>query len=131
MMLLPFDDDDADDGHEAYHELPHNSRCRLVVLGIEVGGRWSEEAASFITKIARAKARDTPAPMRHAATAFLMSRWTAFLTHASFTAFAATPPIQDPPHHQNLDGESPPLSDLLAQLPPDPADPSRLPPHPP
>ena len=37
----------------------------LVVLGIEVGGRWSEEAASFITNLARAKTRDTPAPLRH------------------------------------------------------------------
>ena len=34
----------------AYPELLHNSRCRLVVLGIEVAGRWSEEAASFITR---------------------------------------------------------------------------------
>ena len=34
-------------------------------------------------------------------------------------------------YHHNLDGEPPPLSDLFAQLPPDPADRSRLPPHPP
>ena len=49
-------------------ELLRNSRCRLVVLGIEAGGRWSEETA-FITNLARAKTRDTPAPLRHAATA--------------------------------------------------------------
>ena len=53
----------------AYPELLRNSRCRLVVLGIEVGGRWSEEATSFITNLARAKTRDTPAPLRQAATA--------------------------------------------------------------
>ena len=115
----------------AYPELLRNSRCRLVVLGIEVGGRWSEEAASFITNLARAKTRDTPAPLRQAATASLISRWTAFLTHATFTAFAASLLFEDPTHHHNLDGDPPPLSDLLAQLPPDPADPSRLPPHPP
>ena len=115
----------------AYPELLRNSRCRLVVLGIEVGGRWSEEAASFITNLARAKTRDTPAPLRQAATASLISRWTAFLTHAAFTAFAASLLFEDPTHHHNLDGDPPPLSDLLAQLPPDPADPSRLPPHPP
>ena len=103
----------------------------LVVLGIEVGGCWSEEAASFITNLAQAKTRDTPAPLRHAATASLISRWTAFLTHAAFTAFAASLLFEDPTHHHNLDGDPPPLSDLLAQLPPDPADPSRLPPHPP
>ena len=115
----------------AYPELLRNSRCRLVVLGIEVGGRWSEEAASFITNLARAKTRDTPAPLRQAATASLIARWTAFLTHAAFTAFAASLLFEDPTHHHNLDGDPPPLSDLLAQLPPDPADPSRLPPHPP
>ena len=47
----------------AYPEPLHNSRCRLDVLGIEVGGRWSEEAASFITDFARTKIRDTPAPI--------------------------------------------------------------------
>ena len=44
----------------AYPELLRNSRCRLVVLGIEVGGRWSEEAASFITNLARAKRLPPP-----------------------------------------------------------------------
>ena len=115
----------------AYPELLHNSRCRLVVLGIEVGGRWSEEAASFITSLARTKTRDIPAPLRHAAATSLISRWTAFLTHAAMTAFAASLLFEDPTHHHNLDGEPPSLSDLLAQLPPDPTHPSRLPPHPP
>ena len=31
-----------------YPELLNNKRCRLVVLAIEVGGRWSEEAAAFV-----------------------------------------------------------------------------------
>ena len=108
----------------AYPELLRNSRCRLVVLGIEVGGRWSEEAASFITSLARTKTRDTPAPLRHAAATSLISRWTALLTHAAMTAFAASLLFEDPTNHHNLDGEPPSLSDLLAQLPP-----SRLPPR--
>ena len=91
-----------------YPELFRNSRCRLVVLGIEVGGRWSEEAAAFITNLARAKTRDTPAPLRHAATTSLISRWTAFLTHAALSAFAASLLFEDPTHHHNLDGESHP-----------------------
>ena len=117
--------------NQAYPELLHNCRCRFVVLGIEVGGRWSEEAASFITSLARTKTRDTPAPLRQAATTSLISRWTAFLTHAAMTAFAASLLLEDPTHHHNLDGEPPSLRDLLAQLPADPTDPSRLPPHPP
>ena len=31
-----------------YPELLRSERCRLVVLGIELGGRWSTEAAQFI-----------------------------------------------------------------------------------
>ena len=89
-----------------YPELLRNSRCRLVVLGIEVGGRWSEEAAAFITNLARAKTRDIPAPLRHAATASLISRWTAFLTHAALSAFAASLLFEDPAHHHNLDGSA-------------------------
>ena len=38
-------------------ELLHNRRRRLVVLGVEVGGRWSNEAFSFIRMLAKAKDR--------------------------------------------------------------------------
>ena len=74
------------------------------------------EAASFITSLARTKTRDTPAPLRHAATTSIISRRTAFLTHAAMTAFAASLLFEDPTHHHNLDGEPPSLSDLLTQL---------------
>ena len=36
------------------------SRARLVVLAMEVGGRWSPEALTFIRLLARAKARHEP-----------------------------------------------------------------------
>ena len=39
-------------------------RCRLVVLAVEVGGRWSDEAASFIRSLARARALEAPARLR-------------------------------------------------------------------
>ena len=48
-----------------YRELLASRRCRLVVLAIEVGGRWSEEAVRFIRLLAKAKARThavTPLP---------------------------------------------------------------------
>lgn len=31
-----------------YHELVRSRRCRLVVLALEVGGRWSEDALDFV-----------------------------------------------------------------------------------
>ena len=45
---------------EPYPELLQNRRCRLVVLGIEVGGRWSNEASNFIRMLANARARSSP-----------------------------------------------------------------------
>ena len=38
-----------------YPELLASARCRLVVIGVEVGGRWGSEAASFLRLLARAK----------------------------------------------------------------------------
>ena len=93
-------------------EFLHNSRCRLAVLGIEVGGRWSEETASFITTLARIKTRDIPAPFRPCCY---------LLPYLQMDSFPHTGGIH------NLDGEPPSPIDLVAEFPPDPADP----PHPP
>ena len=63
-----------------YPELLRNRRCRLVVLGIEVGGRWSNEASSFIRMLAQARARSSPPALRAATTSALVSRWSALPT---------------------------------------------------
>ena len=34
-----------------------NGRCRLVVVALETGGRWSNEAVDFIWQLTQAKAR--------------------------------------------------------------------------
>ena len=55
-----------------YPELAHprGGRARLVVLGCEVGRRWSEEARNFVSQLAKAKSRwELPQlrqPVRHA-----------------------------------------------------------------
>ena len=41
----------------AYPELLRFNRCHLVVLALEVGGRWSIEAAEFVRLLAAAKTR--------------------------------------------------------------------------
>ena len=44
--------------HRTYPEFSgFQSRARLVVLAAEVGGRWSEEARSFVSQLARAQVR--------------------------------------------------------------------------
>ena len=73
-----------------YPELLNNQRCRLVVLAIGVGGGWSEEAAAFVSNLAGAKARQVPAILQQSVAAALTARWTATLTHAAMTPFAAT-----------------------------------------
>ena len=47
-----------------YRELLAGDRCRLVVVGIETGGRWSSEAAEFVDKMAGARARKAPPVLR-------------------------------------------------------------------
>ena len=41
---------------QKYRELLQSRRCHLVVLALEVGGRWSKEAAAFVRLLAKAKA---------------------------------------------------------------------------
>ena len=47
-----------------YPELEGARRCRLVVFGVEIGGRWSREAAQFVRLLARARAAAAPAAPR-------------------------------------------------------------------
>ena len=44
----------------AYPELTGPGKCRLVVVAIETGGRWSDEAVDFVTQLALAKTKEVP-----------------------------------------------------------------------
>ena len=59
-------------------------RARLVVLGIEIGGRWSEETVTFIRLLANNKASSTPPSLRRSAALAWTSCWTALLATAVF-----------------------------------------------
>ena len=73
-----------------YPELVGSGRCRLAVLAMEVGGRWSAEAAQFLRLLAQTKAQSTPQHLRQATVTALISRWSAILTHAGMQAFASS-----------------------------------------
>ena len=73
-----------------YPELLRSAQCRLVVLGIELGGRWSTEAAQFIRLRARSRARAAPPLLRSSATAAYVTRWSALLSFAAARALAAS-----------------------------------------
>ena len=66
------------------------SRARLVVLAVEVGGRWSAETRSFLAHLAKARSRqEVPLLQRRAEQAWRM-RWGAILGCASARAVAAS-----------------------------------------
>ena len=44
-----------------------HSRAKLVVLGVEVGGRWSDETRTFLSRLAKARARTEMPLMRRSA----------------------------------------------------------------
>ena len=84
-----------------------NSRCRLVVLAIEVGGRWSTEAVDLIRQLAKARARAAPVRLRGSCAAGLARRWCSLLAAAAHRAYAASL-LALPPHSaSNVDGDCP------------------------
>ena len=74
-----------------YPELVHpRRRARLVVLAGEVAGRWSEETRSFLSSLAKAKARSEPHILRKSAEQAWRMRWGALLGCTAARAFALT-----------------------------------------
>ena len=71
-------------------QLLRQRRCRLVVMAHEVGGRWSEEAWTFLSLLARVKAETAPAALRRSTEFCFLRRWAGFVAVAAQTAFAAT-----------------------------------------
>ena len=65
-----------------------HGRCRLVVFGLEVGGRFDSQALALLRRLARARARDRAPWAREGAGAALTRRWTALAALAAFRAHA-------------------------------------------
>ena len=66
------------------------ARARLVVLALEVGGRWSPEATDFVSQLAKAKARSEPFLVRRRMEQAWRLRWTGLLACAAAWSFAAS-----------------------------------------
>ena len=65
-------------------------RARLVVLAAEVGGRFSEEAASFVHALAKAKSRSHPPVLRGRVREALSRRWEGILACTAAKSFAVS-----------------------------------------
>ena len=103
-----------------YPELLRSERCRLVVLAVEVGGRWTRQPPLC------APSREVPVRLRSSLVAVLVARWSALLSHAAMSAFAATF-TQRAGALSHADGALPPLGELLADAGEAPLTASRLP----
>ena len=66
-------------------------RARLVVLGVEVGGRWSSETSQFLAALAAARARDVPEILQERAKAACLRRWSAILACSAAIVTKANP----------------------------------------
>ena len=97
-----------------YPEFADAGRCRLIVLGLEVGGRWSAEAAAFIRSLARARARSAAVTQRAACVAAFVTRWSGLLSIAAARSLAASLLSLPISNTANFDGDAPLLSDVLA-----------------
>ena len=60
----------------------------------------------------------SPPSLQAATSAALVSRWSAFLTHAAATSFAASLLFEDLSPHHNHDGDLPPLGHFLSHTSP-------------
>ena len=115
-------------GRAVYPELLAARRCKLVVLGIEVGGRIGREALGFVRQLANAKARGVPARLRAAAQQANIHGWRGMLAVAAQRAFAMSLLELPPATADECDGAEPPLAEVLADARAiEPIVPSRLP----
>ena len=67
------------DKETTYRELASSGRCKLNVLAIETGGRWSEEAVETMKMLAHSKERDAPSYMQFPVALMWERTWTRML----------------------------------------------------
>ena len=82
------------------------ARSRLVVLAVEVGGRWSAETSGFVGALARAKSRCAVPLMRKRAEWSWRLRWGSILSCAAARAVASSL-LELPRTSCGADGEVP------------------------
>ena len=81
--------------------------ARLVVLGVEVCGRWSVETQSFLSSLARAKARSLKPLLRKRAEQALRLRWISLISCTVARAVAMS--LLGLPGMRGADGKCPPF----------------------
>ena len=103
-----------EDKEAKYHELLSSERCRLVVVALETGGRWSSEAIVFVTSLAGSRARDAPPPLRGSGFHFWRRRWIRMLSVSCARAFATSLVSSRAETPDGQDGFAPDLVELFS-----------------
>ena len=103
------------DKEATYPELVASNRCRLVVVALETGGRWSDEAVDLFRMLAFAKARESPPALKWPVVLAWERRWTRMLATTCAVAFAASlvAPSEQCETWCRTGGETPALAGLL------------------
>ncbi len=106
------------DKEASYPELVRGTRCRLVVLALEVGGRWSEETGEFLRQLSGAKAQSVPEFARKKAALAFRLRWSRFLSMTAAKAFVDSLLLSDGERFVEAPAASRPpwLPDILADI---------------
>ena len=99
---------------QIYPELERARRCRLVVCVLEVGGKWTPEAATFIRLLARARAAEVPTSPQAAPGAAWVLRWSGILADEGQRALSASLLELAPCGECSAGGPEPALHELLA-----------------
>ena len=62
--------------------------CRLVVLALETGGKFSSETVDFLQQLGEAKALTVPSFLRTSAAVAFQCRWTQMLAVSAAASYA-------------------------------------------
>ena len=90
------------------------ARSRLVVFGVEVGGRWSGESQTFISQLARARARGEQPILRRRAEQAWRIRWGSMVSCVVARAVASS--LLGLLRALGADGDTPLLHDVERDL---------------
>ena len=98
-----------------YPELVSNPRCRLVVVGVETGGRFSEDTSELLAKLAQARAQSAPKHLQFAARLGFERRWARILAcRAAWASVAALVMDKETFRAAEMQSSTPWLADVLA-----------------